>query len=144
MVAYLGAITVFGKGPTYLGYPPFFWGEAVLAAGLMWTFLRQGAAILGPPVLRRLSTAVLLFLIYGFILTANSFPDWGVDALRDAAVWYYGGFYFIGLALASRPRAADRVLENLRRFLGLRPVVGRGGESDRSRSFRGLAAGALA
>ncbi len=109
VVAYLGAITIFGKGPTYLGYPPFFWGEAVLAAGLMWTFLRQGAAILGPPVLRRLSTAVLLFLIYGFILTANSFPDWGINALRDAAVWYYGGFYFIGLALASRSRAADRV-----------------------------------
>ena len=109
VVAYLGAITIFGKGPTYLGYPPLFWGEAVLALGLVWTLWRQGMSILGPPALRRLSTAVLLFLLYGAVLTARSFPDWGIDALRDAAVWYYGGFYFIGLALASRPRAADRV-----------------------------------
>lgn len=109
VVAYLGAITIFGKGPTYLGYPPFFWGEAVLAVGLVWTLWRRGLSILGPPALRRLSVAVLLFLLCGAALTARSFPDWGIDALRDAAVWYYGGFYFIGLALASRPRAADRV-----------------------------------
>ena len=109
VVAYLGAITIFGKGPTYLGYPPLFWGEVVLAVGLVWTLWRQGTSILGPPVLRRLSTAVLLLLLYGAVLTARSYPDWGMDALRDAAFWCYGGFYFIGLALASWTPVADRV-----------------------------------
>ena len=25
LLVYLAAITIFGKGPTYLGYPPIYW-----------------------------------------------------------------------------------------------------------------------
>jgi len=100
LLAYLGAITIFGKGPTYLGYPPIYWGEIVLGLALGWVFHRRGVSGLGNRHLRRLSGAVLLFMAYGAVLTVISFPRWGLDAWRDAALWYYAGFYFVGLNIA--------------------------------------------
>jgi len=50
------------------------------------------------------------------VLTAISFPRWGINALRDAAMWYYALFYFIGLGLASQQAVANRVWRLLRSF----------------------------
>ena len=36
LLIYLGAITIIGKGPTYLGCPPIYWGEVVLVVSLLW------------------------------------------------------------------------------------------------------------
>ena len=108
LVIYLAAITIIGKGPTYLGYPPLYWGEIVLAMGL-WTILPW---IWNTDYLGRtgvLSAFILAFMALGAVLTVQSVPRWGLDALRDAAIWYYGAFFFIGLALTSRQAVADRV-----------------------------------
>lgn len=108
LLIYLAAITIIGKGPTYLGYPPLYWGEVVLAMGL-WSILPW---IWNTDYLSRsrlLSAFILAFMALGAVLTVQSVPRWGLDALRDAAIWYYGAFFFIGLALASRPAVADRV-----------------------------------
>ena len=109
LLAYLAGITIFGKGPTYLGYPPVYWGEIVLGLGLLWALARKGAAGLGNQQLRPLSAAVLLFVAYGMVRTCISFSEWGLDAWRDAAVWYYAGFYFIGINVARLPRLGNRV-----------------------------------
>jgi hypothetical protein len=50
------------------------------------------------------------------VLTAISFPRWGIDALRDAAIWYYALFYFIGMGLASHSGIARRVWSLVRVF----------------------------
>ena len=109
LLAYLASITIFGKGPTYLGYPPVYWGEIVLGLGLLWFLSAQGASGLGNQQLRLLSAAVLLFVAYGAVRTCLSFSEWGLDAWRDAAVWYYAGFYFIGIHIARLPRLGGMV-----------------------------------
>src|SRR5581483_8904407 len=113
LVIYLAAITIIGKGPTYLGIPPLYWGEMVLALGLLailpWIW---SSDYLGRT--RHLTTLILAFMGLGAVLTVHSIPRRGLDALRDAAIWYYGAFFFIGLALASRQAVADRVWTILR------------------------------
>lgn len=115
LLAYLAAITIIGKGPTYLGVPPLYWGEATMMAGLLliapWiektNFVQRTQA---------LTICIVAFMAVGAVLTTISIPRWRLDALRDAAVWYYGLFYFIGLGLASREAIGNRVWYLLRNF----------------------------
>jgi hypothetical protein len=115
LLAYLAAITIIGKGPTYLGVPPLYWGEVTMAAGLLLIapqikrtdFLRRT---------RTLTIAIAGFMALGGVLTVLSYPQWRINALRDAAIWYYALFYFIGLGLASQKAVADRVWYLLRNF----------------------------
>lgn len=113
LVIYLAAITIIGKGPTYLGIPPLYWGEMVLAMSL-W---KMGPWIWRNDYVNRtrgLTGFVLAFMGLGAVLTAQSVGRWRLYAIRDAAIWYYGAFFFIGLALASRCEVADRVWRVLR------------------------------
>ncbi|HLK51566.1 MAG TPA: O-antigen ligase family protein [Bryobacteraceae bacterium] len=113
LVSYLAAITIIGKGPTYLGLPPLYWGEFVLALGLLkiapWGFRSDYFYRT-----RYLLFVLLPFMMLGAVLTALSVGRWRLDALRDAAIWYYGAFVFIGIGLASREAVADRVWRVLR------------------------------
>ena len=115
LLTYLAAITIIGKGPTYLGFPPLYWGELVLALGLLklapWAW---GTSYVYST--RHLILLLLAFMTEGAILTALSVGRWGLDALRDAAIWYYGLFFFVGLGLASRQAVADRVWRLFRIF----------------------------
>jgi hypothetical protein len=113
LLTYLAAITIIGKGPTYLGVPPLYWGEATMAAGLLF---------IAPQIKRTnfieraglLTLLIVAFMALGAVLTAISIPRWGVNALRDAAMWYYALFYFIGLGLASQKAVANRFWSLLR------------------------------
>ena len=115
LLAYLAAITIIGKGPTYLGVPPLYWGEVTMAAGLL---------LIAPQIRRTdflqktrpLTIVIAGFMVLGAVSTAISFPRWRMDALRDAAIWYYALFYFIGLGLAAQKAVADRVWHLLRNF----------------------------
>jgi hypothetical protein len=115
LLCYLAAITIIGKGPTYLGYPPFFWGEIVLGSCLVWLAWSPatGSIWRGAPCL---SVLITLFIGLGAILTAFSFPRWGLDAVRDGAMWYYAAFYFIGLNVAAKEGVAERVWRFLTAF----------------------------
>ncbi len=115
LLAYLAAITIIGKGPTYLGFPPFYWGEITLALSLalILPWARKSGVM---PDHRLLNFTIAAFMGLGAVLTAISYPRWRLDALRDAAIWYYGFFYFVGLALAAREEIAGRFWEWLRIF----------------------------
>ena len=115
LLTYLAAITIIGKGPTYLGVPPLYWGELTMAAGLL---------LIAPEIKRTtfikhtngLTLSIAIFMMVGAAITMVSLPRWGMDALRDAAIWYYGLFYFVGLGLAAREGMANRVWYLLRCF----------------------------
>lgn len=107
LLAYLAAILVFGKGPTYFGVPPLYWGEAAMLASLVFIApWLKGNRLLARKGL--LTGEIVVFFVIGAVQTSLSFSRWGIDAIRDAAVFYYAAFYFVGLGLASRERFADR------------------------------------
>ena len=109
VLAYLGAITIFGKGPTYLGYPPLYWGEIVLALAVIWLADRRGVLRALLPDAQPLTYCVLGYLGLGGILVLRGTPAYGELALRDAAMAYYALFYFVGYELARRRALSDRL-----------------------------------
>lgn len=107
-MAYLAGITIIGKGPTYIGVPPVFWGEVVMLLGLLMIapWCRPGKLFQGEN--GWMNGLVVVWMAIGACLTVTSLPQWGLDAVRDAAIWYYALFYFIGLGLSARVEVADR------------------------------------
>jgi hypothetical protein len=99
-LAWLGIIllgyAVFSRAFAYVGVPPFFVGEIILAVGLVtiWRFGAVRQALAGTP-----ARLLAVFMVWS---AANTFPyvsEHGIDALRDGAMWYYGAFAFIVAAL---------------------------------------------
>ncbi|NNC91498.1 MAG: O-antigen ligase family protein [Acidimicrobiia bacterium] len=95
---------------------PIFVGEIALAAGLV--------VIIRTPQLGRLIRVsrpiqlLSLFMLWGFGLAFEGFSNWGIDAVRDSALWYYGGFALISaVLLLYKPELWDEVTERLVRFL---------------------------
>ena len=113
LVAYLAAITVIGKGPTYLGVPPLFWGELTMILLVVWVVRNPTALKHGISRLTPLTIAVSLFMLLGAALTVHGFVQWKLEALRDAALWYYGTFFFVGIYITQYEWLADRVWKAL-------------------------------
>jgi O-antigen ligase len=97
---------------------PIFVGEVALAAGLF--------VILQTPQLGRLIRVsrpvqfLSLFMLWGFGLALEGFSNWGIDAVRDSALWYYGGFALISAALLLyKPDLWDQTTDRLVRFIPL-------------------------
>jgi O-antigen ligase len=95
---------------------PIFVGEVALAAGLV--------VVVRTPQLGRLIRVsrpiqlLSLFMLWGLGLAFESFSNWGIDAVRDSALWYYGGFALIGAALLLyKPALWDQTTERLARFI---------------------------
>lgn len=81
-----------GRGFAYLGIPPLFVGEATLLAGLAvllaqsrWKSLWERPQII----------ALLAFVAMGICRTVPYLDEYGVDAIRDAAFYYYSAFAII-------------------------------------------------
>jgi hypothetical protein len=108
LLVYLGAITIFGKGPTYLGIPPLFWGEMVMMLLLVWMWRKPQLLKATASRLPALSILMGLFLTLGAALTIKGFSTWKMDALRDAAIWYYGLFFFVGLYLSQHEALSQK------------------------------------
>ena len=113
LLIYLGAITIIGKGPTYLGCPPIYWGEVVLVVSLLWVIGHQGTLGLRSRHGRLLSFLILAYMLLGAVLATKSVGAWGLDAARDAAICYYAAFYFVGLNVARRQALGARVWKTL-------------------------------
>lgn len=125
LLVYLGAVLIIGKGPTYLGYAPFYWGEAVLLAAIIWLVTSRSLRMARTQGIAGLSFAVALYIGLGTVLTVRSFSRWPtLDALRDAASWYYASLYFVGVGIARRPKLAQRVWSLLTRFWVLALIWG--------------------
>lgn len=86
----LGYFTL-GKGFAYLHIPgtPIYIGEIFLALGLvifLYTF--KGSLV-------HYFIPILLFCIWGMLITVRDFPDYGIETLRDSAMYYYALFSLI-------------------------------------------------
>lgn len=114
VVLYLGSITILGKGPTYLIYPPLFWGEMVMLAAMIWLVDRHGLTKAFVPYADSLTASVAAFMAVGLIVTVQCYPMFQLDAIRDSALWYYGAFFFAGAQIAKDVRVADRTWRILR------------------------------
>ncbi len=79
-----------GRVVSHIGIPPLYVGEVVLGAGLvslLFTWRRVP--------LRGVEVVILAFMLLGAARTLPYLGIYGIDALRDAALWAYGLFAFV-------------------------------------------------
>ena len=121
LLALLG-YALFGRGFAYVGIPPLFIGEVLMALGLI-ALLHSGA------VLAALSSFVgfwlILFILWTLVCTVPYLGEYGIDALRDSVIAVYGLYAFViaGLLL-ERPERLRRLIDAYGRFIYLFiPVV---------------------
>lgn len=112
-VALLG-YGLLGRGFAYLGLPPLFVGELLLAAGLLALVGTRG---LGRVLEMGPMPALGLLMAWVFLRTVPYLGTYGVDAARDAMIVGYGLFAFIvaGL-LVAKPERLKLLLERYRIF----------------------------
>lgn len=104
-----------GRGFAYLGFAPVYIGEITAAFGLV-AFLAAGTrrALLRMPSMYLLAA----FMIWGAACTVPYLPVYGIDALRDAALWGYGLFAIVTAGiLIKHPWLFRKLLSRYRRFI---------------------------
>jgi hypothetical protein len=111
----LGGYAIGSKGFAYLGVPPVYVGEASLLFGLvaLW-YAHTVRQLLRSSVVRIL----LLFMLYGAIRTLPYLGTYGLEALRDGALWGYGLFsIIIASVILGRPERLTRLVVRYTRFV---------------------------
>lgn len=113
LCAYFFLVTVFGKGPTYLGIPPLYIGEMTLIVIVLWMVNRHGLkrTLIGDESL--LACLIASYMALGAVLTIPGIAEHGVEAIRDAAIWYYCIFFFIGHALGADAALGRKVWRSM-------------------------------
>lgn len=115
----LGGYLFFNKAFAYLHVPgtPVFVGEIVLGIGIVESIhlrLPWRQLIASSPVLK----ALLAFMTLCFLRLLVDLPRYRIDAVRDAAIWYYGTFAFLVAAAAvADPTFVPQLLRWYRRAL---------------------------
>jgi hypothetical protein len=115
---------LFGRGFAYLGLPPLYPGEFVLMMGCV--VLIADARARGAIPTR---SSVAWFAIYvlcgwGVLRTVPYVAGYGMDALRDGAVWGYAAFGVVLYALITTyPQNLPRILSGYRRFAQAYPYL---------------------
>lgn len=114
----LAGYLLFDRAFAYLHLPgsPLFIGEMVLgvgaAAALMSTQYFK-VPIRDEPILALL----IAFACWGLIRMVPGVSTYGMDALRDGALWFYCLFtFFVTAALAKSPELLDRLISGLSRL----------------------------
>jgi hypothetical protein len=109
--------SLLGRGFAYLGIPPLFIGEVSLVLGLVtllrardWQTLLADKAI----------WPLLGLFAWGALQTLRHLPEYGIDSLRDAVCWAYGGFAVVMAAqVRNDPGTLERLVQLYRRFVKL-------------------------
>lgn len=118
MAFVLGGYVLFDRTFAWIHIPgtPIFVGEVAMVFGLL--------VVLQTPHLGRLIRVsrpiqlLLLFMLWGFALAFEGFSSWGIDAIRDSALWYYGVFALISsVLLLYNPDLWDELVDRITRFL---------------------------
>jgi hypothetical protein len=115
----LGALllgyALFGHGVAYLGVPPVFVGEVLLAVGVLLLLAGVGWG----PLLDSVPGLLLVsFILWGAVCTIPYVPRYGVLALRDAVLWGYAVWAIVvGGLLVARPQRLRMLVEQYRRFV---------------------------
>lgn len=96
---------------------PLFVGEAVIGIGV-WVILSSqsgvGTLIRSSASLRALRN----FMVWGALLLVIGILPWGLDAIRDSAIWYYGSIaILVAMLLVSNPRRVGGWLASFARIL---------------------------
>jgi hypothetical protein len=115
----LGGYLFFSKSFAYVHVPgtPVFVGEVVLAIGLVelvnirspWRHLLATSVAL---------RTLLVFMGVCALRLAADLPVYGIDAVRDSSVWYYGAFALLAAAAVVRePTFLPRLLRWYRQVL---------------------------
>ena len=103
-----------GRGFAYLGYPPLFVGEVLLALGITVVLLRgRVGSVLATP----LSWPILIFIGIGAASTLPYLGVHGIDALRDATLWAYSAFALIGAGLVRTEAHVWAIVQRYRAVL---------------------------
>lgn len=115
-----------GKGFSYLGVPPLFIGEVTLGLGMLAAVMSvfQGARLHHVTLL---ICTLVAFLIIGIVSTVPYIGTYQLDALRDAATWYYALFALVVAVLVTHLGRFPGAIESYGRvmpyFLIAAPVV---------------------
>jgi O-antigen ligase len=114
----LAGYLFFDKAFAYLHVPgtPLYVGEMVLAVGIGGVVASTGYLRI-PLRDESILTVLVLFLLWGAMRTVPGIGAYGIDAVRDAALWYYGLFAIVIVAaLARSPDLLDRLWSGLARI----------------------------
>jgi O-antigen ligase len=106
---------VLDRGFAHFGVPPIYVGELVLVPGILLALV-PGAIM---PVLRTpLGLLYIVFAVFNLACTLPYLGRYGVDTVRDAAIWIYGIFFLLAASLLiRRPKMLMRVPSVYGRFL---------------------------
>jgi hypothetical protein len=108
----LGGYLLFDRAFAWIHIPgtPAFIGELVIAYGvvvLLGIHTNLSVAIKNSSSLK----ALLVYMLWGAALLALAVPTYGLDAIRDAALWYYGIIaIFIVVLVLIQPARINRWL----------------------------------
>ena len=110
----LAGYAVLGRSFAYLGVPPLYVGEISLALGIVATLL---AGNLASAIFNWPGLALALLMLWTALCTVPYLKEYGIDALRDAVIVFYGLFSFIIASLIlQRPRILSILIERYKRF----------------------------
>ncbi len=101
----------FGRGFAYIGAPPVYIGEMVLALALLAGAVALGRARFGP-----LHALILAFMVWGLVRTVPYLGTYGIDALRDAVMWGYA-FFAVAVSITVSPALFPRLAAIYRRVI---------------------------
>lgn len=111
VVVLLAGYAVAGRGFAYTGQRPVFIGDVVLLIGTLALFTRARAVRLHP-----VHGLIVLFMLLGAFRTAPYITSYGLDTIRDAALWGYCTFAIV-LSAFVRIEHIRWFVEQYRRFV---------------------------
>jgi hypothetical protein len=115
----IGGYLLFDRAFAYLHLPglPLYVGEMVLGVGVLGALASTGylrVPLRDEPILALLAA----FVLWGLARTLPGVRTYGMDAIRDSALWYYCLFaFFVIAALARSPVILERLVAQLSRLL---------------------------
>ncbi|CAN5869514.1 hypothetical protein BH24CHL4_BH24CHL4_02690 [soil metagenome] len=103
-----------GRGFAYLGVAPLYVGEPLLGLGVLTAVVTKRVRDL-----HGVGVLVIGFMVFGALRTVPYIEAYGVNALRDGALWYYASFSVIVCMLVS----AKHILISLRVYAISLPIL---------------------
>jgi hypothetical protein len=104
-----------GFGWIHIPGTPLFIGEIVLAVGIL-ALMASRIRISSLLVRSQPLTILMLYMGWGAVVLIGGFGLYGINAIRDSAIWYYGAFSFLIVASLSA-RSFDWWIDSYARFL---------------------------
>ncbi len=114
-----------GRGFSYFGVAPLYIGEISLLFGFVTVLLNRLTPYWMQSVLPRVlnllpAQLLVVFMGWGLCRTIPYFSIYGIDAIRDAAIWYYGFFaLIIAIITVARPERLIFILKQYKAFVGI-------------------------